>query len=1370
MRQRWLLLAASLLLPLRTLGAPMSEADVPAPLKPWIPWVLHDHDERHCPSAGADISQRLCVWPAQLDLALSAAGGHFTLTAELFAPGWLPLPGDGAMWPQDVTRSGQPAPVLMRDGRPALFLPPGAHRIDGNFRWSQLPESLYVPPEAGIVTLKVDGVARSAGRDGRNHVWLGRAVATTSAANHLDVKVFRLLEDDIPPRLVTHLDLEVTGDVRDETLGPVLPADFVAMRIDGNLSARLDDQNRLHVQVRPGVWSLDVTARASSSLAKVKALVGNPPWPADEVWSFQARNELRVVEVSGAPAVDPRQTQMPDGWRNFPAYLVSSGMTLALAERSRGNPNPDPDQVQLQRQLWLDFDGGGYTLQDHLQGRLSRSWRLEAAAPIELGRVDVDGEPQLITKQGEGVGVEVRHGQLQLNADSRINASARRLPAGGWNTDLQAVSTVLNLPPGWRLLAAPGADRADTWISRWTLLDLFIVLIAAVAATRLFGFGAGVITLITLVLIWQEPNAPRSAWLALIAATALLRVLPQSYRDGRLHAWLKRLRWVAAAALLLIAIPFAIQQARTALYPQLEVPGYGPTPVVPVALQEQEQRAEVASEMPAAPPMLAASADMAIRAKGVMMKKADLFDRAASNAAQVAQQSIQRLDPNILTQTGPGLPSWQWQRIDVQWNGPVTADEQVRLWLLAPWLTRALKVLSLVLIAMVILRWLELRTPRPSVRSAAWLLPLACLMALQPRAARADDPAPSPPQAILDQLRDRLLAPPDCAPDCAQMPRLQISATAAGALTLRATIEAATELGVPLPVPAVNAGSDVHTWQPASVVVDGRAASLRRADDGTLWIAVAPGRHDVLIAGPLQGYGQLQLPLPLRPHQVSAALDGWLLSGVNERGEPADALQLLRKAAATETPAAPGENTQALPPLLIVTRTLHLGMDWTVETQVQRIGVTHVPIVATVPLLTGERLTDEHIRSRDGAVELSFAPGQAIAGWNSRLPQDRKLALQASSATDRFEVWRFDVSPLWHAEFAGIAPIFHTAGDFRLETYQPWPGEKVEVAISRPAGVPGQVVTLDAATLSMRPGERATDHTLDLDLRASQGGQYRLKLPESTTAQSLQVDGAPQPLRIEGGQLVLPLHPGAQHFTIALRADRGVSTLTHTPAIETGRGVNARLNVQMPPDRWILFVGGPRLGPAVLFWGVLGVLIAIAIALGRVQLTPLRGLQWTLLMIGLSQLPVWAAGVVVVWLMALGARGRLPAETRAQTFNLAQIGLVALTLVALGLLFRAVAAGLLGAPDMQIAGNDSYDHLLNWYQDRFDPALPRAWILSVPMWSYRVLMLLWALWLASALLAWLRWGWTQFSSGGLWRRSPPRTPTPPVKKDEEKTA
>jgi hypothetical protein len=47
-------------------------------------------------------------------------------------------------------------------------------------------------------------------------------------------------------------------------------------------------------------------------------------------------------------------------------------------------------------------------------------------------------------------------------------------------------------------------------------------------------------------------------------------------------------------------------------------------------------------------------------------------------------------------------------------------------------------------------------------------------------------------------------------------------------------------------------------------------------------------------------------------------------------------------------------------------------------------------------------------------------------------------------------------------------------------------------------------------------------------------------------------------------------------------------------------------------------------------------------------------------------------------------------------------------------------------------------------------------VISVPILYYRVLMLAWALWLAVAVLGWLRWGWVAISHDGLWRHKPPR--------------
>jgi hypothetical protein len=95
---------------------------------------------------------------------------------------------------------------------------------------------------------------------------------------------------------------------------------------------------------------------------------------------------------------------------------------------------------------------------------------------------------------------------------------------------------------------------------------------------------------------------------------------------------------------------------------------------------------------------------------------------------------------------------------------------------------------------------------------------------------------------------------------------------------------------------------------------------------------------------------------------------------------------------------------------------------------------------------------------------------------------------------------------------------------------------------------------------------------------------------------------------------------------------------------------------------------------------------------------------------------------------------------------------VALTLGALVALVLAIEAGLLGTPEMQIAGNGSDASVLRWYQDRAGAVLPRPWALSVSLWIYRGAMLAWSLWVAQALLGWLRWGFRQWSSGGYWTR------------------
>ena len=126
--------------------------------------------------------------------------------------------------------------------------------------------------------------------------------------------------------------------------------------------------------------------------------------------------------------------------------------------------------------------------------------------------------------------------------------------------------------------------------------------------------------------------------------------------------------------------------------------------------------------------------------------------------------------------------------------------------------------------------------------------------------------------------------------------------------------------------------------------------------------------------------------------------------------------------------------------------------------------------------------------------------------------------------------------------------------------------------------------------------------------------------------------------------------------------------------------------------------------------------------------------------------------LVVGWLFALGKREQLDTKSydRLQ-FNLLQFVLGALTVAAVGSLFAMIPLGLLGSPEMQVQGYRSSAYLLNWNQDRVTGILPTAWFISVPLVFYRVAILLWSLWMAFALLKWLKWGWSCFSKNEIWR-------------------
>jgi hypothetical protein len=1325
-------------------AAPMPDTDtIPGYLDPWRPWVLHGEENRFCPTSYNDGDTYRCTWPSVLEMDLGQSGGVFTQQWLVFVKDWVSLPGRPEQWPREVKVDGKIAPVIARQGSPFVRLTPGRHQVEGKFTWAQMPEMIPIPPASGIVNLSINGQKVPFPLfDTEGRLWLQKKEDAAAQEERMDVRVCRLLNDNIPFEITSNFRINVSGRAREIRLARVLIEGFIPLSIKSPIPARLGPDGALLVQARPGRWDVVITARSEGPVNAIQP--GALPF-GEESWSFQSQNHLRMVKVKGVSPIDPNRTDTPREWKNLPTFMIKAGDNMALEEIRRGDAAPAPDQLNLVRTWWLDFDGTGFTIQDKIQGTMSRQWFLAMNQPAILGRVSVDGEDQLITAQGKDnkPGVELRRGVLDLVSESRFESSTRHIPAVGWDHDFESVTGSLNLPPGWRLLTAGGIDvMPGTWFARWTLLDLFLVLIISLSIYKLWDWRFGLLALAAVGLTYHEPESPRIVWIHLLAATALLRFLPEG--------WIKRLaviwRIVSLVTLVVLAIPFMVNQVRWGIYPQLEP--HQSLPIMPA----ERNRGDMAQVMAPAPQQAVPS----ISRKGKEMAKLMELDSAreakSGKEEYELRQSLQIVrDPNALIQTGPGLPSWQWRSYEMKWNGPVESSQQVRLWLLSPAVNLILALMRFILLAGLILRLLDLhRWKMPDAGLATTTALLCVLMIPSLAAGAAKEEAGYPPEELLKGLKERLLEKPDCLPFCAGSPQMEITLDQR-VLRILFEVHASIQTAVPLP-------GSLELWRPEEVFVDSKPANgLLRDKDGSLWVMIPEGIHSLTLFSEIPAENTIEISLPMRPGKVTVKARDWDIQGVSDEGKVEEVIKLTRLIQFDKQNQAGSEQAgpeRTLPVFLHVERTLSLGLTWQVSTTVTRVTPAGTPAVVRVPLIEGESVTTSGINVQDGDVHVNMGPDVRQISWVSTIKTQDAILLKAPGPVPWAETWILDASPIWHCEFEGIPVVHHqdSTGQWRPQ-WQPWPGEGVTIHVSRPKAIAGQTVTIDHARLTLTPGERSSRANLSMDMRSSQGGQHKIVLPDGARLQLVRISGKTLPVRDDGGDIVVPLKPGSQTIDVEWRQAVASSILTSGPHVGIGeQAVNADVIFEMPVNRWILFATGPRLGPAVLFWSYLLIIIVAASALGRVSWTPLATRHWLLLGLGLTQVHPLVTIMIVGWLLALGVRQSHMFPDGWFRFNMSQIVLIAWTIAAMVGLYTAIEKGLLGIPDMQIAGNGSYDFWLHWTQDRIRAFMPEPVVFSLPMFIYRGLMLLWALWLAYCLLKWIKWGYKCFSEGGLWRK------------------
>ncbi len=1340
-----------------------SEKNIPEPLKEWIPWVMYGHEDALCPGRYDDFNDHRCVWETSLDIELNHHGGRFSLKVLALIDSWVVLPGESELWPDEIKVDSKSVPVLERNSVPVVHVRKGLHIIEGVFRWDRMPEALKIPENVGTIKLSINEkeVMRPfLGKNGK--LWLKRERSQIQTKLKVKARFFRLIDDTIPMMLTTLVMVDISGQPQEFVLKQAVLRGSIPMEVQSDLPTEIKPNGDIALQARRGRWEIVIKSRMMKQVSSIE--LKNLP-ERKEIWAFKPENDLRLVKLEGVLFIDPRQTDIPEEWKKYTTFLVTPGTTIHFKQLKRGDPNPPPDQLRITKTWWLDFDGKGFTVQDRINGEVNRSWYLVVNEPQILGRVTVNGEDRLITSFGKAkkAGIELRKGRLNLVSESRIEGPLRTIPAVGWNHDFQGVTGVLNLPPGWKLLAVQGADEvAGTWLEKWTLLDFFIVLIISLSILKLKGWKWFLVALIMLGITYHEPGSPRMVWLHIIISLAILSYVSIPWIRKVSTLWY----WGSIIALLVISIPFMIGQIRAGFYPQLEHPRYH-IPLSPI-------QKEVVSEREKHPRILP-----------YRLNKKGMFPRSLSQGEPVEKEYYDKLqqekhavmiyDSAAMIQTGPGIPSWKWEYASLKWNGPVRKNQTVKLWLLSPRMNLVLSVMRVMFLVLLIIGLAGKRSGKSvsgtdhdhsliklkESKNLFFIVLVVCLLLSFSTLSIAGSRTYAYPQAeMLKELQQRLLEKPDCLPKCANISRA-LFILQSDSIRVFLTVQAEIKTAIPLP------SSD--QWLPRDILLDSKPApGVSRDDDNIEWILVPEGIHSVLMLGNIPETETIQFNFPLRPKKVRVERGTWKVEGLSEEGNVGPSL-IFSKSTRLKKKNAEKVSSE-VPPFFEVDRTLSLALDWQVKTTVKRLTPPGTSAFVSVPLLDGESVMTSGVTVKNRKVLVNMAPAQTVVSWFSTLNKTHLIHLKAPLTSSWVESWVLDASPIWHCELSGIPVIHHrNQSGYWMPQWRPWPGETVDIRVTRLRGVPGKKLTIEGVHLEVIPGSRFSKSNLTVKVRSTKGEQHKIFLPPGSRLIFAKINGKSQPVKLRDGRLILPLRPGLQECDIAWYQDTGLSTITRSPVFDLGaEAVNADVSIKVPKSRWILWVAGPRFGPAVLFWSYLLVVIIAAVALGRYSSTPLNTLQWILLGIGLTQIPPVMAIAVVGWFILMGIREKNPFDEKALLFNCAQLLIFLVTVIALWCLYVAVKNGLLGIPDMQISGNGSSNFLLHWTQDRIQANMPEVLVVSLPMYVFRVLMLFWALWLAYSLLKWLKWGWECFGTGGFWktvkvrRKEKPKPPPVPT--------
>jgi hypothetical protein len=1313
-----------------------AHAGTPQELYKWKDFLVKGEKKFHCVPEFNDDKKFHCTWPGILNLEIYENKIIFKQKITLFTDTFIKLPGSSQNFPVKVKTNNSSIPVTLKNNTPVCFPGKGDFTVSGEITYNEIPDFINLPDfSGGFNIFSKTNKVKHPYTDSKNILWL-KKVNKDAAKNkeHIRVKVFRKIKDSYPCEIESVYKINISGSSRQEKIntGNILGK---ISSVKSPLPLKIEENGSFHIQAKPGEYEIslkNIIPFMPLQLGPFNSGYGK------EIIVLEKEPGVRISNIKNLKSIDPKNTDIPDSWKSFLTYILPENEKIIFEEKIKGVLNQGPE-LKLEREIWLDFDGKGATIKDKIRGNFFQRQFLGISkdSGIIPGKISVNNKDQIITQKNNLYGVPVNEENIEIESVSRKENLPQSFKTG-WNTDFSNISGYINIPPAFGLLSVSGAKLkgSHTFISKWTLLDIFVLCILFISALKIWNIKWGIVFFVCAGALYHKFYLPPYVWIFLVVCSGILNSVSLKkffLQKGFFRFCFYTLYFSCLLAVFCSAVIFSAQSIKYFVYPSLDSP-YQSRRIYP-SFEVKQQKPQLSDNF-----MRETSADL----------KKRIYSKGKTIDMEIDKPIYQTsADDNIYTQTGAGIPSWKNKRIGFENGDP----DKINIRVIPPFAVRTLYLANVFFLFILLLKLIPFKKifkglkPLPASNKTAVIVIFLLFFGFLPQKGFSSQ---YPPQHLLNEYKNRLLKEKDFDYSLALIENCELNASKSGKkinLEMIFNINAARDCAVFLP--------DTKDLEYKKIYLDSKEHDFILKNLNKTLTFIPKGIHELKISS-VSKDNEIELEFKMMPVKLSFNPEKVESKGIEEKGfSPLIKIFIPEQTAEKSSL----QGIEGITPFPVVERSLYLGREWKIRTIVKRFYPQNNDKKAevSIPLLKNEKILKETSDIKNNRLDITLMPETKFYEFESEIPLGQNIEIISDKNMFHIQKWHIESDSLTDFEVKGLLPVKYKNTEKTVFVLEP--GINAAIIPKSLEPLKGRFFTIDNARLIYDISKTKNTLTLNSSIRAGKGVNHSIFYDSSRIyPEKITINNVKGQIPQTNGELSVLLSPGTNKINIVFNEKNKKQSFflpgkINFPEIDfNSEASNITQKIIYPSKSWIIAAFGPRKGPAVLFWGYFAGVVFAALAAAKFIKSFLKPHQFILLAAGLSLAAPLEIIIVFGFFFAVEYRRNLVPEN-TKYFNLIQTGIIFLLIMSAMIIYDAVSSGLLGIPDMQIAGNGSYSGNLNWFLDRTEKNPASIFIILAPINLWKLILFLWSIWISAFLINKTPYIIDSLKHEGFWKKS-----------------